>query len=322
MASILTADVVDFAAYERQTEAAQKVRPAREYVQELIDQFGNETKEPQAYLPWEKVRGLFAFRPGEVTLWAGVNGHGKSMMTSLAALSLMAQGERCCIASFEMKPRRTLQRMGRQWSGQRPAGEWMTDPAVLEAFREVYSQFRDYTDNLLWLYDQQGTVKTNSMLGVLKYCAIELGVQQFFVDSLMKCVADEDDYNGQKLFVDNLTAIARDTGMHIHLVHHLRKLGNETDIPDKADVKGSGSIADQVDNMLLVWRNKKKEQDQAIGKAVSADEPDARLICCKQRNGEWEGRIALWYEPDSQQYIGAPSSPAMDMMVWPHRSVA
>jgi twinkle protein len=138
----------------------------------------------------------------------------------------------------------------------------------------------------------------------------------------MKCVKGEDDYNGQKDFVDQVTAIARDTGMHVHLVHHMKKLEREADIPDKSDVKGTGAIADQVDNMLLVWRNKKKEVEQQAGKMVAQDEPDARLICCKQRNGEWEGRFALWFDPDSQQFVQSSGSPAMDLGTWPHRSIA
>jgi twinkle protein len=43
----------------------------------------------------------------------------------------------------------------------------------------------------------------------------------------MKCVSGEDDYNSQKSFVDELTALARDHNVHIHLVHHIRKLASE-----------------------------------------------------------------------------------------------
>lgn len=320
MAHTLSNDVIDFAAYAAQTEAKTKVRPAAEWVQQLIDELGVERDDPRAFLPWEKSHQLFAFRPGEVTLWAGVNGHGKSLMTGLTALSLVAQDEGVCIASFEMKPRKTLERMARQWSGQRPTGEWMDDPRVLATYRDLYEQFMAFTHKL-WLYDQQGTVRTQTILGVLKYAANELGVRHFFIDSLMKCVAGEDDYNGQKTFVDEVTAIARDSGMHVHLVHHLRKLGNESDLPDKSDVKGTGAIADQVDNMLLVWRNKKKELERQMGKTHGKDEPDARLICCKQRNGEWEGRFSLWFDADSQQYVGDEGAPAMNLSAWPHRGI-
>ena len=103
---------------------------------------------------------------------------------------------------------------------------------------------------------------------MVRYCAKERGITHFFVDSLMKCVSGEDDYNGQKLFVDELTAIARDHGIHIHLVHHIRKPSDESHKPSKYDYKGSGSITDQVDNVISVWRNKAKEKKRDEGKAI------------------------------------------------------
>ena len=322
MAEVLGPDSIDFSAYLRATDAQEKVRPASMYVQDMIDDLGVSKREHHAYLPWRKTHDLFQFRPGEVTLWAGVNGHGKSMMTGLAALSLCTQEERVCIASFEMKPRKTLERMARQWSAQAAPKEYeANDPAVLQSFRDLYDQFKEWTDSRLWLYDQQGTVKSEMILAVLRYCAKELRIRHFFIDSLMKCVMGEDDYNGQKTFIDDVTSIARDTGMHIHVVHHLKKLPNEEQTPDKMDVKGSGSITDQVDNLLLVWRNKKKERDHQAGKLVSSTEADAMLICDKQRNGEWEGRFSLWYEKDSQQFVGASGAPPMSFFGgFPHAS--
>lgn len=318
MAPVITQDTIDFAAYMAETEAEQKVRQASEWIGEMIESLGKSEHEIKAFLPWAKTFSMFGFRPGEVTLWAGVNGHGKSQMTGMAALSFLAQSQRVCIASFEMKPRRTLERMARQFSGTRPPEHWMTDRELLATYREVYEQMSAYTHNRLWLYDQQGAVSSQTVLGVMRYCAHELKMQHFFVDSLMKCVKGEDDYNGQKDFVDAITSIARDTGMHVHLVHHIRKLGAETEMPDKTDVKGSGSITDQVDNLLLVWRNKAKERDAQAGKSVDESAPDSMLICDKQRNGEWEGRIALWFDQESQQYLPRPGMNLLNFSSWPH----
>lgn len=322
MEAVILTDT-EFARYMDETEPKQKVKPAALYVQDMIDGLGVNKTTVQSYLPWDKTHGLFAFRPGEVTVWAGVNGQGKSMMTGLAALSLCTQGERVCIASFEMKPARTIDRMMRQWSGSAPPSlADQSDTAILATFKDLYEQFRDWSGKLLWLYDQQGTVQTRKLLAVLRYCAHELGVKHFFIDSLMKCVADEDDYNGQKRFVDEVTAVARDTGMHIHIVHHTKKLSDESKTPDKMDVKGSGSITDQVDNLLLVWRNKPKERDTQAGKKVAENEPDAMLICEKQRNGEWEGRFNLWFDRDSQQYVGSFGASPLNMFSFPHRGYA
>jgi twinkle protein len=240
---------------------------------------------------------VFRFRPGEVSLWAGVNGHGKSLMTGMVAVDLLMASQRVCIASFEMKPYRTLERMLRQWVGFNAEAEMAGHPEGISATRELYEQFGAVAGDRLWFYDQQGTVSGQQVGAVARYCAKEVGVQHIFIDSLMKCVKGEDDYNGQKDFVDELTAIARDHRVHIHLVHHIRKLENELRKPDKTDVKGSGAITDQVDNVLVVWRNKAEPRARKEG------DPDAALIVCKQRNGEWEGGINLWFDRDSQQFV-------------------
>ena len=305
MANFITPDDIDFAQYEQETDAQQKVKSAAVWVQELIDRILSPIKQPRAVMPWRKTHSLIAFRPGEVTIWGGANGNGKSLVTGQVALSLLSQDQKVCIASFEMKPSKTLERMGRQFSGFNA-----DDPAFAgsdqarEELVKVYQQFKEWTDARLWLYDQQGTVTTAQIIAVTRYCAKELGVSHFFIDSLMKCVAGEDDYNGQKKFVDELTAIARDYQIHIHLVHHIRKPADESHKPSKYDYKGSGAITDQVDNVISVWRNKAKEKDREQNKPIKDADPDALLICDKQRNGEWEGSIGLWFDKPSMQYVG------------------
>ena len=52
------------------------------------------------------------------------------------------------------------------------------------------------------------------------------------IDSLVKCGVGVDDYNAQKKFVDALCWAAKQHKVHIHLVNHIRKGNNETEIPD------------------------------------------------------------------------------------------
>ncbi len=301
---VITPDDIDFGAYERETDAQQKVKPASLWVQELIDRIKSPVQQKRAVMPWRKTHALVQFRPGEVTVWGGANGQGKSLVTGQIALSLCGQGEKVCVASFEMKPAKTLERMGRQWSGENPDHPAFRGVAEAQArVIDLYEQFRDWTDYKLWLYDQQGTVTAKQVCAVVRYCAKEKGITHFFVDSLMKCVASEDDYNGQKQFVDELTALARDHSIHVHLVHHIKKPPSEEHKPNKYDYKGTGAITDQVDNVISVWRNKAKEKKRDAGGMVSDGEPDALLICDKQRNGEWEGHIGLWFDSNSQQFL-------------------
>jgi twinkle protein len=193
------------------------------------------------------------------------------------------------------------------------------DPVIIDGYKDVCRQFAEWTDTRLWLYDQQGTVNPQTIVAVTRYCAKELGIQHMFIDSLMKCVKGEDDYNGQKYLVDELCAIAKDHDCHIHLIHHIKKLASEDQTPGKFDAKGSGAVTDQVDNMLIHWRNKAKEAAYQVGKIGDPNEPDALLICAKQRNGEWEGRIQLWFDPESNQFLGGRNDRPVNFESWPHR---
>lgn len=318
MAEIFNEDDIDFERYEKETDHQQKVKPAALWVEELIARIKSPVVQPRSVMPWRKTHQLVQFRPGEVTIWGGANGQGKSLVTGQIALSLCSQSEKVCIASFEMKPMKTLERMGRQWSGENPDHPAFRGHEQATArMVDIYEQFRDWTTGKLWLYDQQGTVTASQVCAVVRYCAKEKGITHFFVDSLMKCVADEDDYNGQKRLVDELTAIARDYSIHIHLVHHIKKPVNEEHKPTKYDYKGSGAITDQVDNVISVWRNKVKEKAREDGRDVNDADPDALLICDKQRHGEWEGKIGLWFHKDSMQYVGMANDEPLSLYLHP-----
>lgn len=310
---LITKDDIDFALYEHVTDHQQKVKSASLYVQALLDRIASPTHEKRVFMPWNKTRDLIQFRPGEVTVWGGPNGSGKSLVTGQVALSLAAQDEKVCIASFEMKPMKTMERMGRQWTAMSLGDEFLlSKPEARRILIDEYEQFRDWSNNKIWLYDQQGTVKWKQVCAVARYCAKELGITQVFVDNLGKCVSGEDDFNGQKAFVDELCSIARDVNIHIHLVHHIKKPSTENAKPTKYDFKGTGAITDQPDNVIAVWRNKDKERKLQEGKVVAQTEPDTLLIVDKQRNGEgWEGNIGLWYHVSSQQFLPDPSSEPM-----------
>lgn len=300
MTMFLNDDNINFAKYLQETDMQANIKPASVYLDDMLENILNPKPDYSLAPPWPFMAETFKFRKGEVTVWAGQNGSGKSMMTGQVALGLMKQNQKVCIASFEMKPMLTLNRMIRQFGG-----DAFTYSSEIDAQKMlgVYNRFESFTNNKLFIYDQQGMITAKKMIAVTKYCAGDLGVTHMFIDSLMKCVGGEDSYNEQKMFVDELTAVARDYDIHIHLVHHIRKLGNDETRPSKFDLRGSSSIADQVDNILIMWRNKKKEHDSEQGIEVDPKIPDALLMCEKQRNGEHEKWYDFWFDRNSQQFL-------------------
>lgn len=305
MSMILDDDDIDFAHYMQETDAEHNVKPAAHWESDLNDEFrdqGEGSFHPR--LPWHRLENKVAIRRGEVSLWFGFNAHGKSLLLGQAVISLAAQGEKCCVASFEMKPRKTLARMARQFC---------------DAAQPTPSEVRDFVGwagKKMWLYDQTRSVQIERVYAVIRYAADKLQVTQFVVDNLTKCIASDDDYAGQKAVVDKLTSLAQNLNIHIHLVHHARKASDETKPPRKMDALGASAITNLVDNVFIVWRNKAKYE----AKEVDHKLPDAMLICDKQRNGTgWEGVQNLNYHHRSMQYIESGSS-AIDMRTYPHQN--
>jgi len=253
-----------------------------------VEQFGDK-------LPWPKTFESVRLRPGEVSLWAGINGHGKSLALGQIILWL-PEDKKSVIASLEMPIAATAARMCRQ--------TLMTGSPT----RKYLDMFASSTNNI-WVYDEQQTVQTRRIIALINYAGQYLGSDHIVIDSLVKCgMKSHDNLDQQKEFVDTLCQLAKAYRMHIHLVHHMRKGDKESKTPDKFDIKGAGEITDLVDNVIICHRNKDKEWKVETGQHVDEMEPDAQLIWAKQRHGEWEGRVALWFDKTSQQFMAGPNS--------------
>jgi twinkle protein len=302
MAQLLRPDSIDFAAYEAATAASHKVRHAAEFLDDVRDEFRDrEPGQRHPAMTSTKAGRFIEFRPGEVTAWSGFNGHRKSMFTSQVALDLCSAEQRTLIASLEMNPGKTLARMARQAAGTgRPDDRWL-------------SAFSAWTRDRLWLFDHLGRVSPDLMIGLCRYFAEELSGRQVFIDSMMMVCASEDHLDEQKQFVTDLCRVAQETGLHVHLVTHARKpqSGSEERPPSKYDIRGSAAISDQVANVVTVWQDKRKKSE--LERNPMAEEwlvkPDALVTVEKQRNGDWEGRMQMWFHGPSLRFCDDRQSP-------------
>lgn len=287
---------IDLAISKAKTLDPEELVPAESFADEVVGLFhpvGD--PDPGIRPPWQKVKTL-VFRRGEVSLVAGINGHGKSQMVGQLTLEAMSCGERCCVASMEFRPGRWLQRLTRQAAGcERPTPEYIHD-------------IHGWYAGKLWAFAASGTAKASRIVEVMGYARRRYGVRWFVIDNLAKCGFAEDDYNGQKDFIDQLTDFARDNECHVMVCVHMRKGQSEHMRSGKMDVKGTGAITDMVDTVMTIWRNKPKEIErskaQSSGEHFDESQEDALFECTKQRNGESEPRIKLWFCPKSNQYLG------------------
>ncbi len=285
-----------------------------EFVDDVMEYFyPSEDLKNKMVLPWINGKG-YESREGEVTIIAGENGSGKTQIIGNIMLGGFLQGKQFGIASMEMSPKMLLGRLTRQATG-------LNLPT-----KEYIQTVSNFLNDWMWVYQKKGIVDKSLILKSFLYLNKRYGVKYFIIDSLAKCGINEDDYNGQKNFIDELEAFADDNQCHIFLIHHIRKKDSKQfdKPPSKSDVKGTGALIDMVDNLLMIWRNRPKEDfldnpkedfedDEKRKKYMKKKEimekkSDALLIVAKQRNGDWEGKIPLWFNKSCYQYLDSSES--------------
>ena len=286
-------DAEDFAACLKVAKSIDppELRSAADYADAVVREFYPPEGEFVGIpTPWPSLHGKLIFRPSEVVILNGINGHGKSQVLGHLMLEAMHRKERVCIASLEMPVAKWLRRLTNQAGAVR-------EPSI-PYIRAIAKWYADK----LWAFDRVGTANTDRLIEVFTYARRRYGISVFAIDSLAKCGIADDDYGAQKLWVEKLCDFAIEHKAIVFLITHSRKLESEHERADKMDVKGSGSITDLACTLLNVWRNKRKEEKPEELK----DEADVILSCQKQRYGDWEGRKWLWFDSASFQFLDSP----------------
>ena len=287
-------------------QESQEVKPAEAFGHALIERLANGNAKYGPALPWIKTHDTIRFQPGELSIWSGINGHGKSLLLGQVILWWL-KSQTALIASLEMKPVETLYRMARQMNG------GMFDVDYLDTFMAGLN-------GKLWIYDQLDSVESDRILGLIHYAACELKVDHVVIDSLVKCGLSRDDYAVQAKFVDKIQWAAKRHGIHVHLVCHMRKGNDENSRPGKFDIRGAAEISDLADNVLVVYRNKPKEEakrKREAGQVLTRSEemdlskPDTILRVDKNRANGGEESFGLWFHQCAMQFIGSDFPQAM-----------
>lgn len=272
------------------------LRRASDFTAEVVSLFWPAIGEKIGYsTPYGKLGDKLLFRSSEMTLWSGDSGAGKSQILSDCIVDWVRQGSRICLASLEMHPKQTLKRMCKQVVGvDRP-----TEKAITEAL--------EWLDNGLLLYEKVGKSGVDSLLDIFSFARAKYGCDQFVIDSLMRLGIAGDDYTGQEKAVYRIVDWTLTNRVHVHLVAHSRKAGQDRSVPETQDVKGAMEIGANAFNIITVWRNRKHED--AISNAKSDEElaelmqkPGVIMNIAKQRNGDYEGKVGLWFDQETYRY--------------------
>ena len=265
----------------------------------------NSQNQTDIRLPWRKVQDRLLLRPGETSLWFGVSGCGKSMVARHILLGALSDGHRCCAAALEYRPQDWMCRLVRQAS----AEERPTQVCARNTMQAIRQR--------LWLYSGPGAAKIDLILDVFTDAAQHHGARLFLIDSYTKLSTVGDDYPSHQQTMGRISGFARDLNVHVMVVAHTRKtVRDESPPPEMGDVQGAGALTDLADTVVAIWRNKPKEH--AIEHGVDTPDirakPDCLLVTHKQRSGERDLMIRLWFDRASHQYVGNPGERPVRML--------
>ncbi|MBV2181704.1 MAG: toprim domain-containing protein [Castellaniella sp.] len=234
---------------------------------------------------------FWEWRPAQVSVWTGINGHGKSLMLMQALIPVMMAGVPICVFSGELPPPKQLKRLAKQITGIDRAA-----PAFLDY---VAQWLRDR----MWIFNTTGVATLDRLLEVFGYGAKRYGIKHFVIDSLMMTDVPEDGpgaMTAQRKAMARIVAFAHAADVHVHLVAHPRKAIDEKHSPGKLDVAGSGHITNGADNVFAVW-SANKEPGEGM------DTSDAKLEILKDRDDVGRRTIHLFFNRQTNQYTSDPN---------------
>lgn len=281
--------------YKAKSFDPEELKSASLFVEAVLDKF---YPTPGAYhgmkSPWNHFNQAMTFQREELIIWSGFSGSGKSTLLNHVVIQGLLQGEKFAICSMEMPSKTTLWRMVRQITGEKSPSK--------ERIKDVMRWLNDK----LWMVDVIGVMKVDRLLEVVKYAAKRYNIRNYIVDSLTKCGIREDDYDGQKAFVDQLCDFNHRYESTTHLVVHQRKPISTKERPDKFGVRGAAAITDEANSVISVYRNSSDEEPTQHRKKIEAtpflDQPDTILSIEKNRETGVEGKFNLYFDMESLQF--------------------
>ena len=252
----------------------------------------------------KKIIGLFA---GELTVFSGLSGAGKTSFLNLLALNAVEQGYKVGLWSGEMQDFRF-----RGWLMQIAAGKSYTAKKI--GYDNLYYTPKKYADLIcqwldesLYLYNNKYGANWSALFADIQELVEREKVKLIVLDNL--AALSIDDYDGdnnskQKQFIQDVKDYAKQTNIHVVVVAHPRK---ENFFLRKESVSGTADLINLADNLLLIHRVSKdfeKRASEFFGADKTKEFMDYNAVIevskCRQM-GVTDFLAGVYYEPESRR---------------------
>ena len=256
----------------------------------------------------EMDKKLIGMNKGELSIWSGGNGSGKSTMLSQIALETVDRGYSAAIFSGELTKSRTKLWLHLQAAGRQNTRKSM-DGVSYYVPKEAQAAIDAWTADKLWVYDNANGVKVGSVVADFKDHMDKHPTDVIIIDNLMSLDLTEisgEKYDRQTILVAQLSALAKEFNIHVHFVCHPRK---PKGFLRKDDISGTNDLTNTADNVFMMHRvNRDFERlgGEYLGKAEVDEYKQFTNVIEIMKNrdlGVVDQIIGLYYEPESKRFL-------------------
>ncbi len=253
-------------------------------------------------------RRIIGFNPGELSIWSGNNGSGKSSVLSQIAINGIEQNFNIALFSGELRSDKVLNWMHLQAAGKRYAistqyENYYTVPD------EIKIKINEWMDARMHIYNNDFGTGVIEVLKAIRSCIEEHYIGMVIIDNMMSldlAGVNGEKYEKQTSLVLALSSMAKQWNVHIHFVAHPRKsLG----FLRKNDISGTADITNAADNVFIVHRvNTDFKRATKADMGFKDNNPlygySNVIEICKNRDlGIADEFIGLFFEKESKRFL-------------------
>ncbi len=255
---------------------------------------------------------LIGMNKGELSIWSGGNGSGKSTFLSQLAIESVEQNFRVAMFSGELTSNRAKTWLQLQAAGRQNVLE-SNDHVSYYVPRDKAKAIDEWTADRLWLYNNQYGSKVGSVLSDFKRHMSEHPTDVVIIDNLMSLDLSgikADKYDKQTQLVLHLSEMAKQYNVHIHFVCHPRK---PVGFLRKSDISGTADLTNSADNVFMMHRVNNDFMRQGgdfLGKSeIKRYQEFTNVIeIMKNRDlGVSDEFVGLYFEPQSKRMLNYPN---------------
>lgn len=229
---------------------AEKVKPETVFsFSELLKEARNQTTEKGIPLGYAQLDSRFSgLGPGKLCVVAADTRVGKSTFTNNIAVKMALNNEPVLIFSLENQPTETVKRItsilaGKPWNDIHPE-----DIAMMEAMYESWPMYFYFSGDK----DLDVSMMRELAIQAKKY----YGIKAIIIDHIQFFSRSANNQTQElSLLVLQLKRLAVTLGIPVVVVSHISRKDREGRIPNIHDLKGSSSIEQDADQVLVLWRN-------------------------------------------------------------------